>query len=129
MNNKTYNINKIIDFANRAGFTMEEFEMNYEKELLDLSKRGISVECEHEIFYLETADQNTRIGTGIFTFGVYPKKKPNKPEPCKISDMIGMTLGYTDSDGFVRTTRVHVERKPGDVSQWQKEQLANRINP
>ena len=112
MTKKTYNIHQILEFANRAELTLEEFEMSYEEEFEDLSKRGIKV-ISDEPYGLAIGPhvRRAQIGPGVFTIGIYPEVKLPKTDPETPSKTVGMTLAYTDEDGKQHKTRVHYNQQ------------------
>ena len=109
MPQKTYNIHEILDFANRAEFTLQEFEMNYDEEVEDLAKRGIQIQFEDDYFCIPPDARRDQIGSGIFTIGEYPEIPPPLENP-QANGGISTTLSavYTDEGVILRVKMYHV---------------------
>lgn len=117
MPKKTYNIHEILDFANRAEFTIQELYMNYEEEIEDLAKRDIKIEYEDGYFDLSPKVRKAQIGSGIFTVGEYPEIPPSLEEENPLNVVgTGMSVGYTDENGKEHRFRMHLP----DPKEWLK---------
>lgn len=106
---KTYNIHEILEFANRAEFTIQELDMNYEEEIQDLAKRGIHIGWDDDHLFISPNIRKAQIGSGIFTIGEYPEIPPSLEDiPPLDSVGTGMSVGYTDEDGKEHRFRMHL---------------------
>tara|TARA_B110001469_G_scaffold77765_1_gene73639 strand:+ start:196 stop:558 length:363 start_codon:yes stop_codon:yes gene_type:complete len=105
---KTFNIHEILEFANRAELTVEEFELSYEEEFMDLSKRGIAIQLDEPYgLVISPKVRRAQLGSGIFTIGVYPEIKLPEPERFEggRSSMVG---SFTDNEGNEHEFRMHL---------------------
>ena len=107
MPKKTYNVHEILGFANRAGFTIQEFDMNYEEEVEDLAKRGIHIGWDDDHLFISPNVRKAQIGSGIFTIGEYSEIPPPLEQPND-SAGTGMSVGFTDKDGKQQRFRIHL---------------------
>ena len=112
---KAYNIHEIIEFANRAEFTPEEFEMNYGEEIEDLAKRDIDVVYEDGYFDIGPKVRKVQLGSGIFTVGDYKEVPPPLENSTPRANMgTSLNAGFTDEDGKAHRFQIHLP----DPKEW-----------